>query len=134
MQPIADMARDSRMPMYRHHVQTATWTHGSDLRAWREQQGISQERAGRLVGVTVKAYGDWERGKTVPGPDRLRAIVEHLGAPPEVVGYEAPRGYEFLPADWIRQELAAVEERARLRHDETMQALRDLLVEIKAWR
>jgi hypothetical protein len=80
----------------------------------------------------VKAYGDWERGKAVPGPDRLRAIVEQLGTPPEIVGYEAPRGYEFLPADWIRQELAAAEERARLRHDEMMQALRDLVIEFRA--
>jgi transcriptional regulator with XRE-family HTH domain len=116
-------------------VKTATWRHGSELREFREQRlGLSQQAAATRVGVSIGAYSAWERGTAVPKRESLVDLIERLGVPPEVVGYEAPSEWELVPAVWIRAELAAAEERARLRHDEVMKALGDLSVQLRARR
>lgn len=43
----------------------------------------------------------WETGAQRPGLDNLRAIVEAFDCPPELVGYEPPKGWELVPSDWI---------------------------------
>ena len=114
-------------------VKTATWRHGGDLRAFREQQlELSQQAAATKVGVSIGAYSAWERGTAVPKRESLADLVEKLGVPPTVVGYSAPAGWELVPAGWIRDEFAALEERSRLRHDEVMEALSRTLDAIRA--
>jgi transcriptional regulator with XRE-family HTH domain len=109
-----------------------TWTFGAELKQLREAAGLSQEDAAKALDVRLGTYGSWERGTHAPRREALDRIVEFFNVPPATIGVEAPDGWEFVPARWIRDELAAAEERARLRHAETMQALRDLVVEIRA--
>lgn len=110
---------------YAHRmVKTATWRHGADLRRFREDRlKISQQAAATKVGVSLGAYSAWERGTAIPKLESLADLVEHLGAPPEVVGYEPPSGWELVPADWIRAHFEAADERAKQRHQEVMTAL-----------
>ena len=97
-------------------VKTATWSHGSDLRSYREQNlGISQQAAATRVGVSIGAYSAWERGTAIPKLESLAELGERLGVPPEVVGYRAPAGWELVPAAWIRE-----------RHEEQMVLLRSI--------
>lgn len=97
-------------------VKTATWSHGSELRSYREQNlGISQQAAATRVGVSIGAYSAWERGTAIPKLESLAELVERLGVPPEVVGYRAPAGWELVPAKWIREQ-----------HEEQMVLLRSI--------
>ena len=41
-------------------------TPGERLKAWREEQGLSQTDAGAKVGVTQPTWSDWEADKKVP--------------------------------------------------------------------
>lgn len=57
----------------------ATWTPPplwpSDLRVWREGEGLTQARAAELAGVTLRTWQRWEAGDTPTPhwlPDRLR--------------------------------------------------------------
>jgi transcriptional regulator with XRE-family HTH domain len=132
-QPLDTSCTVSSRPYASRMVKTATWRHGADLRDFRETKlRLSQQAAANKVQVSIGAYSAWERGTAVPKLESLRDIVERLGVPPEVVGYTAPDGWELVPSEWIRDEIAAAEERAKHRHEETMQALRDLVVEIRS--
>lgn len=89
---------DDRMP----------WTHQADLRAARKRAQLTQDEAARLVGVKERTWGAWERGAFSPSEEHLRAIVEKLQVPPELVGYSAPEGWELVPAAWIQEQFAAI--------------------------
>lgn len=87
------------------------WPYGDNLRELRGS--LSAEKAARKVGVLRQTWAGWESGDSVPREENLKAIVEEFGCPPEFVGYQPPRGWELVPAPWIRQQ-----------HDEVMQSLR----------
>lgn len=103
-----------------------TWTYGADLRDMRTAAGMSQEEAASALGVRLGTYGSWERGTHVPRREALDRIVEVFGVPPASLGLDTPRGWELVPADWIRDQIAAQEERARVRHEEVLAQLRVL--------
>jgi transcriptional regulator with XRE-family HTH domain len=112
-----------------------SWTHGDDLRMWREQRlRISQQAAANRLDMSIAAYGKWERGQVVPTQESLRLLVERLDVPPDLVGFQVPKGWELVPAEWIRAEFLADREVSRLRHEEVMKALSDLSVQLRARR
>ena len=47
----------------------------SKLKTWREERDLSQEQAGRLIGVSAVAFGRYERGR-VPEPEALQKIID----------------------------------------------------------
>ena len=111
-----------------------TWTHGDDLRRMRLATGMSQEDAARAIGVGLGTYGSWERGTHVPRRDALDLIVEVFNVPPSAIGLDAPAGWELVPAEWVRQAIDGIEERAARRHAETLQAIDALGVAIRVGR
>lgn len=116
-------------------VKTTTWGRGSDLKRFREQRlQISQQAAANRVGVSLGAYGAWERGASEPTTENLANLVASLRIPPDVVGYEAPVGWELVPAEWVRQAIDEIEARASRRHAETLQAIDALGIAIRARR
>ena len=65
---------------------------GFTLKTARERKGLTQERAAKLIGISVDTLGNYERGKSYPDIPVLRKIEEI---------YEIP--YEkliFLPLDY----------------------------------
>jgi transcriptional regulator with XRE-family HTH domain len=88
------------------------WTHGAELKRWRiTHTELSQQDAATKVGVSLGAYGAWERGSAVPTLENLRRMVEELRVPPEVIGYDPPRGYELVHSSWLRGELATINDK-----------------------
>lgn len=49
-------------------------TLGNRLARLREEEGISQERLGELLGVTRQTVSSWETDKLLPKPENLRAL------------------------------------------------------------
>lgn len=49
-------------------------TLGKRLARLREEEGISQERLGELLGVTRQTVSSWETDKLLPKPENLRAL------------------------------------------------------------
>lgn len=90
--------------------QSQVWPHADDLREIRG--GMSVDAAARRVGVVRQTWSGWEDG-TTPRYDHLMAIADAFGCPPEKIGLKPPKGYELVPAAWIREQ-----------HDELMRALR----------
>lgn len=65
---------------------------GFTLKSARERKGLTQDRAAKLIGVSVDTLGNYERGKSYPDIPVLRKIEEV---------YEIP--YErliFFPMDY----------------------------------
>jgi len=54
----------------------------ANIRKYREAAGLSQEEAARKIGVTLGAWGKWERGETDPPVSRLAGIAEVLDIDP----------------------------------------------------
>lgn len=88
-----------------------TWTYQQKLKEARKRANLTQDEAARLVGVRERTWGAWERGAHDPAQENLRAIVEKLKVPPEQIGYEAPQGWELVPAEWIREQFSEIIER-----------------------
>lgn len=103
---------DHRMP----------WTYQEQLRDARTRAGLTQDEAAAMVGVKERTWGSWERGTHEPSQDHLRAIVEKLGVPPGVIGYEPPRGWELVPSQWMQTTLEAQRERI----DRVMERVQDV--------
>jgi transcriptional regulator with XRE-family HTH domain len=100
-----------------------TWTFGSELKQIREAAGLSQEDVAKALDVRLGTYGSWERGTHAPRREALDRIVEFFNVPPAAIGLEAPDGWELVPAAWIRESVAAADERAAVRHRELMAEL-----------
>lgn len=47
-----------------------------DIKAWRIKSGYSQQELADLVGLGVKAVGDWERHGKVPHPDTRKLLSD----------------------------------------------------------
>lgn len=85
---------------------------GLRLRELRKAQGLSQEDAAYKVGVTVKTWGDWERGKRDPYDTNWRKIGEEFdvdpgeirGAPPSPLGLGAGPADDSLEARVVSME------------------------------
>lgn len=51
---------------------------GCNIRKARKAVGIKQGELARLVGVTSGAVSQWEKGRTLPGAEKLKRIAEAL--------------------------------------------------------
>lgn len=98
-----------------------TWPHANALKTLRARTGgLSVERAAARIDVSRATWHAWESGKQRPTHDSLKAIVEAFECPPEMVGYEPPRGWTLVPEQWIRDQ-----------HEEQMQMLRRITEALK---
>lgn len=52
-----------------------------DLRIWRVANRLSQERAARLVGVSLTTWSRWERGETAPAPVHQELVRYAIAGP-----------------------------------------------------
>ena len=75
------------------------WPHRDALREIRA--GRSLERVARMIDVNRVTWHKWETGQQRPSHDNLRAIVEAFDVPPDLVGYEPPKGWELVPSAWL---------------------------------
>lgn len=55
---------------------------GRELKAWRDSDGLSQDEAGALIGVSGTAIQNWESGDHFPSNKRWRRIKEKTGIDP----------------------------------------------------
>jgi len=76
------------------------WPYGEQLRAIRGP--LSVERASRKVGVDRQTWTAWEKRGVRPRYESLHAIVEAFGCPPDLIGFDAPKGWELVPSEWLR--------------------------------
>jgi transcriptional regulator with XRE-family HTH domain len=51
------------------------------LKELREQNGETQVQVAELLHVSVRAYGNCERGYRTPGPDELEKLAKHFNVP-----------------------------------------------------
>jgi len=48
------------------------------LKELRQNKGVTQKEVSNVIGITDRAYYDFERGKSKPAFDTLRAIAEYF--------------------------------------------------------
>ena len=95
-----------------HDLVQDTWQHADALKRLRKSSGgLSVERAAARIDLSRSTWNAWEIGKQRPSYDSLRLIVEAFGCPPELVGYEPPKGWDLVPAEWIRDIAAQLDDR-----------------------
>ena len=86
------------------------WPHRNVLKMIRTHAGnLSAERAAARIGKSRSTWVAWESGRQIPEYESLKAIVEQFGIPPELIGYEPPKGWELVPAQWIRDEVTKLD-------------------------
>jgi DNA-binding XRE family transcriptional regulator len=69
-------------PLFRHAGRNRVKIAGDEIRDARERAHLTQQELGRLVGVSLRTIGNWERGESVP-KSRMGALVEVLNLTPE---------------------------------------------------
>lgn len=97
------------------------WPYAKNLENIRGHLSVS--KAARMVDVDRQTWTAWESGKQRPKHETLKAIVEAFNCPPDLVGYEAPQGWELVPAAWIQEQATQAEENARQQHEALMDRL-----------
>lgn len=76
------------------------WPYAANLKAIRGT--LSVEKAAGRIDRTRGTWHSWEKGAQRPDEASLKRIVEVFGCPPELIGYEPPKGWELVPTEWIR--------------------------------
>ena len=67
------------------------WKLAEQIRAYRQEKGMTQERLAEAVGVTVGAVSKWESGASVPELSALVELASLFGASVDtLIGYEVP--------------------------------------------
>lgn len=61
------------------------------------------ESAAHEIGATRAAWDRWERRHISPSAEMLKAMIEAFAVPPSALGYEPPKGWEFVPKEWIAE-------------------------------
>lgn len=49
------------------------------LKAARANKGLTQKEVAKVIDVTPKTYGSWEKGATMPKPNKINPLCELLG-------------------------------------------------------
>ena len=49
---------------------------GAEIRAFREQAGLTQEKLGATIGVSTSTVHCWEKEKQTPAPERIKQLEE----------------------------------------------------------
>lgn len=67
------------------------WKLAEQIRAYRQEKGMTQERLAEAVGVTVGAVSKWESGTSVPELSVLVELASLFGTSVDtLIGYEVP--------------------------------------------
>ncbi|HIS78481.1 MAG TPA: helix-turn-helix transcriptional regulator, partial [Candidatus Caccousia stercoris] len=67
------------------------WKLAEQIRAYRQEKGMTQERLAEAVGVTVGAVSKWESGASVPELSVLVELASLFGTSVDtLIGYEVP--------------------------------------------
>ena len=67
------------------------WKLAEQIRAYRQEKGMTQERLAEAVGVTVGAVSKWESGASVPELSALVELASLFGTSVDaLIGYEVP--------------------------------------------
>lgn len=67
------------------------WKLAEQIRAYRQEKGMTQERLAEAVGVTVGAVSKWESGASVPELSALVELASLFGTSVDtMIGYEVP--------------------------------------------
>ena len=67
------------------------WKLAEQIRAFRQEKGMTQERLAEAVGVTVGAVSKWESGASVPELSALVELASLFGTSVDaLIGYEVP--------------------------------------------
>lgn len=119
---------------YHRQMASATNTRGEMLQQLRKRKGVSQTELAHAIGIrTQGTISAWENDKQEIDPDNLLRLAEYFRVDPASLGYVVP---SVVSTDdvrqWFEEMFQAAEERHRVRHEETMQALRELVVEIRS--
>lgn len=64
------------------------------LKAWREQEGLTQAAASQRAGVSQATWCDWENGNKVPRVDKASDLAKLTKGPHQVTSEHW--------ADWLR--------------------------------
>lgn len=88
---------------------------GAQLLALRKAKGWNQEDAAHEIGVGVKTWRLWERGKTLPYDSNIRRIADVFALDPDELGVRpAPLGIgadDDAQDDRLTDRLASIEQR-----------------------
>lgn len=49
---------------------------GEQLKAWRDAQGLSQEKAAEIAGVAQATWAQWETGDRIPSVKNAPRLIE----------------------------------------------------------
>jgi transcriptional regulator with XRE-family HTH domain len=86
------------------------WPLGKNLVEVRGRLKLNVAQASKKLGVDRQTWTGWEQGRQRPKQESLHAIVETFGCPPELVGYEPPKGWTLVPEGWISKEFEEIKE------------------------
>ena len=90
---------------------------------------VNQSEFALEAGVSYVTVNRWLNRRTELTEKKLAAVLREIGIEPASYGLQGrklPRLTDAERIDRLFQELAAMEERARLRHDELLKVLRDI--------
>ena len=115
-----------RNPHYRHTFLTAMAKDAEKLEAQgrrlaelRALARVSQETAAHQIGVSVRAYREWELGRGGFNDENIKAAAKYFGTTPDYIEYgvmkrERGPAPEPFPISRLEERLAALEEAIRL--------------------
>lgn len=102
-----------------------------------DDHNVNQSEFALESGVSYVTLNRWLNRRTVLTEKKLVAVLVAVGIDPVKYGLDARKLPRQTTADMVGQvlaEMAAMEERSRLRHDEVMKALGDVLITVRAQR
>ena len=99
----------------------------SNLRALREQAGISQRELARQIGERQSNVSFWERTSLLPRSDKLVPLAQALGVTvEELLGQEKPRR-ATAPGGKVRHVFAQVQRLPRRQQDKIVEVVEALV-------
>jgi transcriptional regulator with XRE-family HTH domain len=106
---------------------------GNNIKRLRDNAGLTQERAARLVGVTFQLWNKWEKGKHKPSGGKILKIceafkVELFGIP---LAPSSP-GQNFQVEGDAMREIISLAETVLEDNDRTRKDLEKLIEKMKA--
>ncbi|AFZ31654.1 helix-turn-helix transcriptional regulator [Gloeocapsopsis crepidinum LEGE 06123] len=69
------------------------------LKLLRERTGLSQEKLGRRLDLSLRTVGDWETGKKIPRFDNAIALARELGVSLKTLAKAMKLDVEGVPDD-----------------------------------
>ena len=73
---------------------------GQDIRAFRQQAGLTQEKLGATIGVSTSTVHCWEKEKQTPAPERIKQLEELMKSGVRPPAKEAAKPVE--PAEPVK--------------------------------